>query len=115
MALSEFETKRCEKLVGQFIEKRRPPVQLRKEVDLGFRVKGQSVEIFEVRPGWRDPEAKIELAVAKATYVKTKQIWKIFWQRADMKWHRYMPDPEARTIEKFLDVVDRDEFGCFFG
>ncbi|MGH8716972.1 MAG: DUF3024 domain-containing protein [Burkholderiales bacterium] len=29
--------------------------------------------------------------VAKATYVKAQDVWKVFWQRADLKWHRYDP------------------------
>jgi hypothetical protein len=32
---------------------------------------GQSVEIFEVRPAWNDPDQIVEHAVAKTTYVKT--------------------------------------------
>ena len=43
MALSEFEIKKCEKVVKEYVEKHRPPVHLRNEVDLSFRVQGQSV------------------------------------------------------------------------
>lgn len=114
MALSEFEKKKCEKLVREFVEKRRPPSHVRKELDLGFRVKGQSVEIFEIRPLWRQPEKTIEEAVAKSTYVKTQKGWKVYWQRADLKWHRYDPNPEVDSLEEFLDIVDRDEYACFF-
>jgi hypothetical protein len=32
-----------------------------------------------------------------------------------MKWHRYEPDPEVKKIEDFLAVVERDEYGCFYG
>ncbi|MGD2083396.1 MAG: DUF3024 domain-containing protein [Chromatiales bacterium] len=88
---------------------------MRKELDLGFRMEGQSVEIFEIRPFWREPEKTIEGAVAKATYVRTQGIWKVYWQRADLKWHRYDPHPEASTIEEVLDIVDADEYCCFFG
>ena len=65
----------------------------------------------------RDEESneKIEESVAKATYVKSRNIWKIFWQRADLKWHRYQPDPEVKTLEEFLYVVERDEYCCFYG
>ncbi len=115
MALSEFEIKRCEKLLGAYLEKRRPPVEIRNELDLGYRLEGQSIEIFEIRPAWRHPEVKIEHSVAKATYVKTARIWKIYWKRADLKWHRYQPDPQVKTIEEFLAVVDKDEYGCFCG
>lgn len=115
MALSEFEIKKIEKEVGSFVEKRRPPPHIRDELDLGFRVKGQNVEIFEVRRLWNDPKEKIEEPVAKATYVKTQKMWKVYWQRADLGWHRYDPDPEVDTLKKFLDLVERDEYACFFG
>ena len=115
MALSEFEIKRCEKLVGQYVENRRSPLHIRNELDLDFRINGQSVEIFEIRPAWREPGVKIESPVAKTTYINTQKIWKIYWQRADMKWHRYEPDPEVKKIEDFLAVVERDEYGCFYG
>jgi spore coat polysaccharide biosynthesis protein SpsF (cytidylyltransferase family) len=115
MPLSEFEIKKIEKEVGSFVEKRRPPPHIRDELDVAFRVKGQSVEIFEVRRLWNDPKEKIEEPVAKATYVKTQKVWKVYWQRADLRWHRYDPDPEVDTLKKFLDLVDRDEYACFFG
>ncbi len=115
MSLSEFEQKKYEREVRAFVEKRRPPPHLRDELDLGFRLKGQSVEIFEIRPLWRNPEKKIEEAVAKATYVKDRKIWRVFWQRADLKWHRYDPVPEVSSLQEFLTLVDQDEYACFFG
>jgi len=115
MALSEFEMKKFEKVVDSFVQKRRPPPHIRNEVDLGFRIKGQSVEIFEIRPAWQNPTEKIEEPVAKGTYVKTQRVWKVYWQKADLKWHRYDPDPEVQTLDEFLAVVDRDEYACFFG
>lgn len=55
MAFSEFELKKIQKAVGRYIGKHRPPAHLRNEVDLSFRISGQSVEIFEIRPLWSDP------------------------------------------------------------
>lgn len=115
MALSEFETKRYEKMLEDFLRKRRPPPHVRNELDLAYRVKGQSVEIFEIRPAWDNTSKKIENPIAKATYVKTQRVWKIYWQRADLKWHRYEPHPETRTLEEFIGVVEKDEHACFFG
>jgi hypothetical protein len=114
VALSEFELKRIAKSVDAFVQRRRPPPHLRPQVDLAFRINGQSVEIFEIRVAWRDKTKTIEEPVAKATYVKTRRVWIIYWQRADMKWHRYQANP-VRSIEEFLDIVQIDEFGCFFG
>lgn len=115
MAISEFETKRCEKLVSAFVAKRRPPPRLRDQVDLGFRITGQSIEIFEVRPRFDDRSKKIENGIAKASYNKTKKNWRVFWQRADLKWHLYDPAPVVRSFENFLALVDEDTHGCFFG
>jgi Protein of unknown function (DUF3024) len=115
MALSEFEIRLYEKRVAEFMEKRRPPPHLREKVDLAFRIDGQSIEIFEIRPHWRDADKKTEHAIAKATYNKGRRSWKVFWQRADLRWHGYQPHLEAASIEEFLEVVDRDEHGCFFG
>jgi hypothetical protein len=115
MSLSTFELKRTEKLVAAFVEKHRPEKHIRQNVDLCFRQDRQSVEIFEIRPVWNKPKGKIEIPIAKATYVKTRQCWRVFWQRSDLKWHRYDANPEVRLVEDFLELVERDELGCFFG
>jgi hypothetical protein len=115
MTLSEFEIRRCEKLVAEFVEERRPPPHIRAQVDLAFRISGQSIEIFEVRPHWRNKGTMLEHAVAKATYNKSKLEWKVFWQRADLKWHSYQPSPEVASVEEFLDLVRNDDHCCFFG
>lgn len=115
MAFSEFEKKRAEKAIDVFLEKRRPPPHIRPELDIGFRVVGQSVELFEIRPRWDKPKEKIEHAIAKATYVKTTGLWKVYWQRADLKWHSYEPVLQVGSLEKFLALVDEDRYGCFFG
>ena len=115
MALSEFEQKRCERIVGAFIEARRPAADIRQQLDLGFRVADQSVVIFEVRPQWNQPAVRREHPVAKATYVKTDSVWRVFWQRRDLKWHCYDPAPEVDSLEAFLQLVNEDEHGCFWG
>ena len=115
MTLTEFERKRIDNLASVFIEKRRPPAHIRDQLDLGYRISGQSLELFEIRPVWNDPREKIEEPVAKATFVKKTNTWKVYWQRQDLRWHRYDPDPEVDTLEEFLAVVTADEYACFWG
>ncbi|MFE8073467.1 DUF3024 domain-containing protein [Marinobacteraceae bacterium S3BR75-40.1] len=115
MAFSEFEIKKIEQAASKFLEARRPPVEIRPKLDLDVRLSGQSVEIIEIRPHFQDPERIIETPVAKATYVKKTQRWKIYWMRSDLKWHSYPPEPDSRSIEGFFTTVNRDENGCFFG
>jgi len=116
MAFSELEAKRIEKSMAAFMEKRRPRAEIRPKLDLGYRISGQSVEIFEIRPVWRGaPGEIIEQPVAKTTYVRTQRLWRVFWMRADLRWHAYPPAPTVATFDAFLSHVDRDEHGCFFG
>ena len=115
MTISEFEIKRVEKLVGQYVESKRPPAHIRNELDISFRISNQSFEIFEIRPKWDDSSKKIEGSTAKATYVKSKNIWKLYWMRADLKWHSYQPFPTSKSLEKVLEVIEEDTHGCFWG
>ena len=101
--------------MDEYIEKHRPPPNIREQLDLSYRIIRQSVEIFEVRPVWDNPKEKVENGVAKATYVKKTGVWKIYWQRADLKWHAYEPNLFAVSLEDVLDVVEEDEYACFYG
>lgn len=116
MAFDEKEIQRTVRAVNAFLDRKRPPPEIRDELDLAYRIDGQSVELFEVRPAWRGaPGETIEIPIAKTTYVRRHDHWRVYWQRADLRWHRYDPDPEVTTIEAFLDLVERDAYACFFG
>jgi len=115
MAFTEIEKKAVEKALDGFLKKRRPPAHIRSELDIQYRLSGQSIEIVEVRPDWRDPEEVTEIPIAKITYVRSKALWKIYWMRKDLRWHAYEPASQVGTIENALGVVDEDKYCCFFG
>jgi hypothetical protein len=115
MALTDIETARCRRELARFMERRRPPVHLRSEVDLVYRISGQSVEIVEVRARYDAPGETYEVPVAKATFVRARNRWRVYWHRRDGKWHSYGPLPEVETLAEFLSLVDEDEYACFFG
>ena len=116
MAISEFEIKRIKKLVGQFVESKRPAKHIRSKLDISFRISGQSFVIFEIRPKWNDSTKKIEGSIAKVTYIKSKNEWKLYWMRADLKkWHGYRPFPVSKSLEKILEVIGQDPDNCFWG
>ena len=115
MAFTDIERARIERDIAKFMERRRPPPYIRPELDFSYRISGHSVEIFEIRPEWQNPKQKMEHPVAKATFVRTQNLWRVFWMRSDLKWHGYEPNAVVRSLEAFLAVVDRDEYCCFFG
>jgi hypothetical protein len=71
--------------------------------------------LFESRPHWQDKTQRLESDIAKITYVKTQKVWKLYWMRQDLKWHRYEPFESDKLLQKILTIVVKDEFGCFFG
>lgn len=115
MAISIFQTLEVIEALENFIYKIRPPEELRDQVDITYKIEDQSVIIFEKRPHWQNPSETIESSVAKATYVKTKKHWKVFWMQSDLKWHVYKPMPNVKTLNEFVDLVDKDEHACFWG
>lgn len=115
MAFTDAERRRHERLVAKYIERRRPPEELRDKIDLSFRIEGQSIVIFTIRPVWLQPDQKHESPAAKAIFVRTKNNWKVFWMRADLKWHVYPPKPTVKTLGQFLKLVEEDKYCCFWG
>lgn len=115
MAFTQEERVQHQKRMDTFIEKRRPPEHLRDQVDLSYRIEEQSIVIVEIRPRWNDPQSIIELPIAKTTWVRSRKVWKIYWQRADLKWHLYPPLPEVDSLQEFINEVDADSNHCFFG
>jgi hypothetical protein len=100
---AEIELARLHRAMDSFMQRRRPPAHIRPNVNLGFHVR-------------RGPtDEKHESPVAKATYVRSRGVWRVFWQRRDLKWHSYDPKPEVKSVEEFASVVDEDMHACFFG
>lgn len=98
-----------------FLEKRRPPEQLRSELDLAYRIEGQSVILYEIRPHFMKPDVIIHSDFAKATYIRKDDLWKVYWMRASGKWELYKPKPQVGNLKVWVKLVDEDELGCFFG
>ncbi len=115
MAFNNIEKTRYAQVVDAYIQSRRPPPHLRDQLDLSFCIQDQSIVIFELRAVFHQPGLKIESPVAKTTYVRTQNHWKLFWMRQDLKWHGYEPHLFSDTLEQALAVVGADQHACFWG
>ena len=115
MAFTEKELRKHREALDAFLEKRRPPEEVRDRVDVDYRIEGQSVVIVERRMVPFDPEKMIEIPVAKTTYVRSQDTWRVYWRRSDHKWHGYEPQPEADSLAEALQIVDADRHACFWG
>ena len=115
MAFNDIERKRVENEAEAFVAKVRPPAHIRPHLDIGYRIENQAVLIFEIRPSFRDPGVKHEDPVAKATYGRKDDVWKVYWMRQDLKWHAYPPKPVVDSLGAFFAEVSADPNACFWG
>lgn len=102
------------KEIRAWLEKRRPAPEIRPKLDYGFRYHNRAVELLEIRPMFNDKSKKAAHAFAKARYVGTREIWKVYWMRGTGKWYPYEPH-EVGSLRAFLRLVDLDKDHCFFG
>jgi len=98
-----------------YIDRKRPPEEIRDQIDISYKIENQSILLFEIRPNFFLPGERLESMVAKTTFVHTTKYWKILWKRSDSKWHTYTPMPNVKTIKEFLEVVEEDACCCFWG
>ena len=115
MAIDVFQTLDVIEAMENFIERKRPPEHIRPELDIGYKIEDQSIIVFEIRPRWDNRKEIREHPVAKTTFVKAKNHWKVFWMRSDLKWHSYKPKPFIKTVKEFTKIVEEDNHHCFWG
>jgi hypothetical protein len=116
MAFTELEiAQHMQVLEDCFWSRRRPSLHVREQMRDGQRFTDQAIELFFVRPAYNRPGQHIEESIAKVQLVRTQGVWRIFWKRADGKWHGYKPCPEAPTLTAALRVINEDAHACFFG
>ena len=72
MALDVMKTLDIIEALENYLERIRPPVEMRNELDFAYTIENQSIFIFEVRPRWDQPEVYYKSPVAKTTFIHTK-------------------------------------------
>jgi hypothetical protein len=102
-------------IMENYLEGARPVPEIRKKLDIGYSIENTSVFLFEIRPKWNNPELILTLNYAKASFVKSKNYWKVYWLRSNQKWSAYDPSPIVYKLSDFLTLVDEDKYHCFKG
>jgi len=114
MAFSELELKRIDQAVGEFCRKRSPP-HLKDKLRLEYCVKGHDVVIFERRPRWDNKSEWTETPIAKIKFIRSADKWRLYWMRADMKWHEYPGLSSSNRLADLVQEIDADPLACSFG
>jgi hypothetical protein len=115
MSLSSLQVVDIIEVMENFMEKKRLPETSRPKVDIKYEIDDQSVVIYELRRPSDKPGEMSEHGVAKATFVKSSNEWKVFCLESDLKWHAYQPHPRVKSLNEFVGLVQQDSHGCFWG
>ena len=115
MSFTEFEIAKVVAVFDKLMEKGRPPEEIRDRLDMSYSIEGLSATVVTRRPFSDDPEDIVEEPIAMASYDKSTKMWRLYWQRADMNWHRYKPSQPTKHIDQICRIIDEDENGCFWG
>ena len=113
MAFGNPEFELIDSLVGGLCRKLNQPKI--KELNIEYRVVQHDVIIYEERSAWDQPDEIIETPAAKFRFNKSKNVWRLFWMRADLKWHSYQSLSSSVSLRKLVNEVEADPYGCFWG
>lgn len=111
MAFNDIELAQINQCMDFFMEKRRPPVFVRDEVDLQYRIQGLNVIIYQVR--YVDFRA-FESPIAKIMLNRAECCWEVFWMSPSNEWITDIKEP-IQSFSDAIKVVEDDVRGCFFG
>jgi len=101
--------------IKSFVEEMRPPTEIRDQLDIGYKYENSVLEIYEIRPHFEIKDLIMNLSFARTRFIKSRNIWRIYWMRASGKWELYKPNPEVKHIKDFFEIIEEDKYGCFKG
>jgi ribosomal protein S24E len=105
-----------ESVIRWHVEKMRPEdEEIRKKLDIRYSFEKNVLLVFEISPCYGDETRICQYPFVKARWVIKRQIWKIYWLRANGNWELYEPKSQVKTLKEFFKVLNDDAYDCFFG
>lgn len=100
-------------IIQKIEEKFKVPERMADKIKNVAEKSGNSYILYETRPAW-DGSTKpwTKFSVAKMTFVKISDKWKLYWMRASGRWELYK---EYKSFNNVLNAIEKDKFGCFWG
>jgi len=97
---------------------RRTPEELRGEIRVECRRRGNSLTIVELRPPWH-PEHQddpwTDLAVAQLRFDPSTERWSLHSSDSNGRWHRYEAVGGSTSVDPLLREIEADPTGIFWG
>lgn len=102
-------------VMEEWLNRKRPSEEMRPKLDYTYLLERNTFILCEIRPNYRTGKDWRKLPFAKIHYLKSKKVYKIYWQRASGKWLAYDDPSETESLRSAIKTIDDDMYGCFYG
>lgn len=104
-----------EKKIGAYC-KRRVPTYAADKVNLSYKIRGNSVTLFENRAPWHpDMKEWTSMAIAQIRYDNATGTWTLYCADRNDRWHEYWDMEPTKNLDEILKEIDKDPTGIFWG
>ena len=114
MPLPEFTQQLIKSKLSSYCNKRVPP-HVRDQIKLDFKIRGNSVTLFEQRRSLHKQDEWIDIPIAQFRYDTAESLWTLFCTDRNSKWHQYTPAKPSKDFNTLLLEVENDPTGIFWG
>ena len=112
--LPKFERRLVERLLARFYD-RRMLAHVQHGTRLGHTIRGNSITLFKIRPGFDDPAVWRRSPVAQFRYSSVAGFWSLYRRDRNQQWRPCEDMTATRDFEMLLTEVDRDPTCIFWG
>lgn len=104
----------AESKINTFCEQRIPP-HVKALIQLTYKIRGNSITLYENRPPWKEGLEWSMMAVAQFRYDEIYKVWRLYYADRNSKWQVYPVMDDAKRIEDLIEEVDKDPICVFWG
>jgi len=114
MALPELLKKSVELKMKKYCE-RKFPTKSQDRVRGGFKIRGDTVTLYEERIGFLPPHEWCEIPIAQFRYDKKDKKWTLYCMPRSERWELYLDSDPTKNFDNLLQEVEEDGTGIFWG
>ena len=114
MALPPLVRQVVEKHLGRYCA-RRIPEEAKDHVRIAYKIRGNSVTLYEKRPSRLNPDQSTDLSVAQFRFEPESNQWKLYCSDRRSRWHEYRDLDPSRDFKVLLREVEDDPSAIFWG
>jgi len=91
------------------------PVEYQNQMRVKFKIRGNSVTLYEERPAFFRENEWVDISVAQFRYNPENKNWTLYCADRNSRWHVYYDIDPNPDFNRLLDEVEEDPTGIFWG